>query len=175
MSNYNRFSVITDNNDRKNKRNELNKLMGTSSKAFSFFVLASIDFFYHTGSKQIDIINDLLRMAHQCRGMNDGRLGAYLSKVIPHTLHEKKQVAEKLGKSVKDVPLQFGKRNDEYPDFSAIQDFVSINPHWYQYGKEDTAKQFDTEKYLKSVVSKLKKENIDLNDFALMLVKSKAA
>ena len=171
--NYDKFSVIKNNDDRKAKRIELNKLMGTSSKAFNLFVLASIDFFYHDGNRQINIINDLLRMALQCRGMNDGRLAGYLKNVIPHEIHEKRTMSKKLGKPIAESPIAFGKKEKDYPEFSEVQSFISSNPTWYTYGKENTAKEFSTEKYLNSVVATLKKNKVDLGEFATLLIQDK--
>ncbi len=163
--NFADYEKITGNNDRRHKRNQLNKVMGQSSKAFNLFVLASVDFFYHDGNRQINIINDLLKMAQQCRGMNAGRLAGYLKKVVPHNLKE----ATSHGEAPK-----FTTKSDQYLDFSDVQLFIAANPLWYKYGNVDKS-TFYTDTYLKAVVTKLKKENVNVKEFALSLLKEGAA
>ena len=134
--NYEHFSTILNNYDRKAKRNELSKMGGQFSKAFNFFVLASIEFYYQAGNKQINIINDLFVIANHTKGMNASRLAAYLKSVVPHELAEgdnKKGIAPKF----------FGPKTGDYLSYSEVCEFVTKHPQWALYGRNDKSTQFD--------------------------------
>jgi len=156
--NYEDYQNINDNTDRKAKRDALNKQLGEVGKAFNYFVLSSILFFYKDGSHSINIINDLLQMAQKSRGMNATRLAAYLRKVIPHVLDE--------GDNRKGIAPQFNKKNGDYLSVEDVEVFVYRNSEWFKFGNNLTTKQiFNVSDYISLVAAKLEKNNVVYIDF----------
>lgn len=148
------FSVITDKSDQKDKRNDLNQRLGQAGKDFEMFVVSSVYWFYGASDKNINVINDLLEIAHKSRGMNAARLAAYLKHVIPHKLTEAKTTKDcpKFGVKIKDTV---------YPVTAQWSEFLRRNPQWSKYGKVSKSTDFDLQKYLKGVVSTLKSHKVD--------------
>lgn len=162
------YQTIENADDRKDKRNQLARTMATDAKKFNNFVKASVQFFYGESDNHINVINDLLRMATVARGMNAGRLASYLKKIVPHKLEE----STKHGEAPK-----FGKKLDkkDYPNQDEVIAFLMDNPYWYQHGKVDKASSFDEVAYLKTVISKLKTNKVDLAKFAGEILAAKVA
>ena len=158
------YSVIENNSDRKAKRIALTVVLGQSAKHFNEFVRSSIRFFYGEGNKQINIINDLLGMAHHAKGMNANKLADYLAACIPHEL-----VA---GNS--ELPPRFAKKTSAYEETRSLA-FIKYNLAWWSYippTKEKAVKPaFDSNKYLSNVTKKLSKEltRAELKAFATEL------
>lgn len=161
------FKHISSNTERVKARNFLFQVTGKSGKAFNYFVIASIDFFYRDGNKQINIVNDLLKIAHQSKGMNSQRLGAYLKQVVPHEMIE--SVSHK-------SPPVFGKRlkGKDYLSLEDVQSFIDANPEWCAFGRVAKTTDFDREKYLKAVVAHLKREGENVRAFATDILLSEA-
>ena len=158
-SDINKYAIIENNSDRKVKRNELFKDMLITGKSFNYFVLSSLDFFFNAGDKQINIINDLLKMAQKSNGMNASRLANYLKVVINHEFEE--------GDNAKNKPPIFKGKIEatSYMDFKEVQHFISINPEWHKFGRNDSTKQFDLDTLLAMVADKIDKNNVTVVDF----------
>ena len=147
------FANIANKADQKQKRNELNYLLGTSGKKFDYFVDATIAWFYGDSDKNITVINDLLVIAHQSRGYNVQRLSAYLQVVIPHKLQTVK--------NLKECPKFLKKDKDlGYASESKWTSFCERNI-WSQYGKPQDMKDFNAEATVKQFIAKLIKNEAD--------------
>ena len=164
---HNDYATIIDKADHKTKRNSLLQRTGEAGKDFEAFVVASIHWFYGASDYNINVINDLLRIAHQSRGYNVQRLSAYLKQVVPHKLVQSKD---------KKVVPAFDKKESRYLKGHELNTFLSHNPVWSQYGAQKEASDYDVDAVVARLVKTLGKNNVTIADFTnKLLLASKAA
>lgn len=153
------YKHITSNEDRKLKRNSLSQRMGSVSRDFNDFVKASILFFYQDGNKQINIINDVILIAHHSKGaVEEARLCDYLNQVIPHKLDESEDEANCYGAKL---------QSKQYLTLEGLVAFLGKHGNWAKFRKPKKVEDFDGEgafsAYLKRgrrLADKLNKNNM---------------
>ncbi len=135
--------MIYNMNTWKNERNRLMKLTGQTGKEFNQFVKDSVVFFLTDANYSIQVINDLIKIAYQSKGMNHARLINYLDNLVPF----------ERAKDEKGVLLYTRKKKDsKFLDEFEARAWMISNKDWYQYGKELTPEAFNLHASLAKVL-----------------------
>lgn len=167
MSNY---SIVTSDKDYTTKANALAKRGYGFAKDFSHFVAATVAYFHGGGNRNVELLNGLLSIAYDTRGMNAGHLADYLAVTVPHKMArdtEKKNRFVFTGK----------KKDATYPEALDVEAFLALNPNWATWngGAAKQPKDFNpieaTDRFIARMMEKAK-----LNPAAIIsLVQQEAA
>jgi hypothetical protein len=150
MSNVN-YSIVMDSKDWEKKANALAKRGSAFTKDFSSFVHASVVFFYGEGNRNVEIINGLVSIAYDSRGMNASHLIDYLANLIPHKVVKDKENGKRFLFAGK-------KKGEEYDELGAMV-WLDANPVWTEWGGMDKApKAWNPEAAIHALLVKAEKE-----------------
>jgi hypothetical protein len=127
----------------KNERNRLLKLTGQTGKEFNQFVKDSVIFFLTDANYSIQVINDLIKIAYQSKGMNHARLINYLDNLVPFERAK-----------TKDGILNYTrkKKDSVFKTEHEARAWMIQNKDWYQYGKEIVPEAFNLHTSLAKVL-----------------------
>lgn len=161
------FDTIKSMADWKIRAKQLTIDINKSTGQFNKFVKDSIYYFHTGGNYQIDIINGLLDIAYNSKGLTAPRLVAYLRQFIPHSV-EKYQLKTSRRQREKFV----GKKQADYMTARECERKLFETPDWHEFGKDTTSEQFSADSYIKSVLSRLHSQKVNVVEFSQALLKA---
>lgn len=165
MANY---STITSNKDYVSKANQLAKRGHSFAADFAQFTVATLKFFHGEGNRNIELLNGLVSIAYDTKGMNAGKLMDWIAVTVPHKIVRDKEKAERF--------LFAGKKKDaEYPDATTVELFLLENDKWHKFegGASKTPKAYDAVADADRLIARLLEAGYDTNNI-VALIKTEA-
>ena len=139
MSNSIDYTAILSGSDYEKKATNLMKRGRNWSHDFNQFVTAGIMYFHGDGNHNPEVLNGLVTIAYETRGVNAGHLIDYIAKTIPHKVVKDKENKKRF--------IFVGKLADS--EYSPIESelFLLENPVWSEWdgGASKAPKAFDAD------------------------------
>ena len=136
MSNSIDYTAILSSSDYEKKATNLMKRGRNWSHDFNQFVTAGIMYFHDAGNHNPEVLNGLVTIAYETRGVNAGHLINYIAKTIPHKVERNKKNKKRF--------IFVGKLADAEYSWIESELFLLENPVWSEWdgGASKTPKAF---------------------------------
>lgn len=139
MSNSIDYTAILSGSDYEKKATNLMKRGRNWSHDFNQFVTAGIMYFHGEGNHNPEVLNGLVTIAYETRGVNAGHLIDYIAKTIPHKVVKDKENKKRF--------IFVGKLADAEYSLIESEIFLLENPVWSEWdgGASKAPKAFSIE------------------------------